>query len=100
MTTRRCLRRSILPILALILFGLFLTSPDVLHAHGAGGLLGLYNAECPLAEVAARHGVASLPSVPAIVATWWTVGPAPAAVVALVPSPFARHTDSRAPPLA
>ena len=84
--------------LALICFGLFLTSPALLHAHG-GGAPGLYSSECPLSEVATRHGAASLPSTPSVVATWCTVGTALAIMVAPVPTAFARHTDSRAPPL-
>jgi len=91
--------RAILPMLALILFGLFLTSPELLHEHRAGGL-GLYSSECPLAEVAARHGEASLPSIPLVVATWWAVGTAPVAAILQVPSPLVRSADPRAPPLA
>jgi hypothetical protein len=81
----------------LILFGLFLTSPEVLHVHAGGP--GLYNTECPFAEVATRHGDSSLPSSAAIVATWWTVGPTPAASVDHARSRCARYTDPRAPPL-
>jgi hypothetical protein len=50
------IRRSILPIAAVILFGLLLTSPELLHAHGHG--LGLYNADCPLPK--SRHATVKL----------------------------------------
>ncbi len=99
MITRSFHSRCVLPLLALVILGLLFTSPDLLHAHRAG-TVGLYNAECPLAEIAARYGVASLPSAPPIVAPWWTVGSAPAAAVAQIPALFARCTNSRAPPLA
>jgi hypothetical protein len=91
--------RPILPALALVFFGLLLTSPELLHAHRSGEL-GLYNTECPLAEIAARHSDASLPSAPLVVATWWTAEMAPALPPARVPTRFARSADSRAPPLA
>ena len=90
--------RTVPSILALILFALLLTSPELLHAHGANGL-GLYNPDCPFADVAARHGEASLPSVATIVATWWTVGLATVPAVDHVPSSVTRYTDPRAPPL-
>jgi hypothetical protein len=93
------LRRTVLPILALILFALLLTSPELLHAHGANGL-GLYNPDCPFLDVAARHSEASLPSVATIVATWWTVGLASVPAIGHVPSSLTRYTDPRAPPLA
>ena len=89
--------RAILPMLALVLFALFLTSPELLHEHRSSGL-GLYSAECPLAEISARHGEASLPSAPLIVATRWTVGPAAVAMDLQIASPFVRSADPRAPP--
>lgn len=99
MLTCRLPRRFVLALLVVVVFAPLFTSPELLHAHRAG-TVGLYNAECPLAEIAARYGVASLPSAPPIVAPWWTVGPAPAAAVAQILAPFARCTNSRAPPLA
>jgi hypothetical protein len=98
MTSRPSRRLWIVASLALVLFGLFLTSPQVLHAHGAGGI-GLYSAECPLADIAARHGDASLPVVPLVVATWWMVEPAAVVAASHVPTPLVRSTDSRGPPL-
>lgn len=99
MVIRRLRRRCVPPLLALTFFALFLTSPELLHAHGADSV-GLYNAQCPLAEIAARRGQASLPSTSPDMATWWAVGPAPLAVVLQLFTSFARYTDSRAPPLA
>jgi hypothetical protein len=95
----RSLRRTVLPIFALLLFALLLISPELLHAHGANGL-GLYNPDCPFADVAARHAEASLTSIATIVATWWTVGLATIPTVDHVPSALTRYTDPRAPPLA
>jgi hypothetical protein len=99
MITRTSRTRSVLLVLALVFFGLLLTSAEILHAHRSGDV-GLYNTECPLAEIAARHGDASLPSAPPTVATPWTVEPAPAAVPSNVPAPPVSSADSRAPPLA
>jgi hypothetical protein len=92
------LRRA-LPMLALILFALLLVSPELLHAHGANGL-GLYNPDCPFADVTARHGEASLPSVATIVATWWTVGLAAVPAVGPIRFSVPRYADPRAPPIA
>jgi hypothetical protein len=89
--------RSVGPVLALIAFGLLLTSAELLHVHRSGEL-GLYNTECPLAEVAARHSEASLPSTPLLVATWLTVDRAPVVTSLSVSTLFARSADSRAPP--
>ena len=98
MTDRGSRTRSILLVLALVSFGLLLTSPELLHAHRSGEL-GLYNTECPLAEIASRHADVSLPSAPAVVAAWWTVQMAPALAPAHVFTLFVRSADSRAPPL-
>jgi len=99
MTAHGSRTRSILLVLALVCFGLLLTGPELLHAHRSGEL-GLYNTECPLAEIAARHSDASLPSAPLVVATWWTIEMAPALPPAQASTLFARSADSRAPPLA
>jgi hypothetical protein len=99
MTIRSSHRRlRALPLLVLLFVGLLLASPDLLHAHRASSP-GLYSAECPLAENAARRGELSLPSAAFVVEVCWTVGPAPLAAAALVVAPYARHADSRAPPL-
>jgi hypothetical protein len=91
--------RSILPVLALVFFAILLTSPELLHAHRSGEP-GVYNTDCPLAEIAARHGDASLPSVPVVFATWWVVETAPTVAASPVTPLFISSTDPRAPPLA
>ncbi len=98
MTARGSRTRSILLVLALVSFGLLLTGQELLHAHRSGEL-GLYNTECPLAEIAARHADASLPSAPAVLATGWTAQVAPALAPGHVFTLFVRSADSRAPPL-
>jgi hypothetical protein len=98
MITRGSLVRSSLPVLALVFFGLLLTSPELLHAHHSGES-GLYNTECPLAEIAARHSDAPLPSAPPVVAPWSMVEMAPALAPGHVLALFARSADSRAPPI-
>ena len=69
------------------------------HTH-EDGRLGLYNAECPLAKIAAFHADGWAPPSP-------TLGPSgePPASIAVAsdvgaPSPSSGITDSRAPPLA
>jgi hypothetical protein len=99
MTARRPHTRFVLPVLALVLFGLLLTSPELLHAHRSGDV-GLYSTECPLAEIAARHGEVSLASAPPMA----PIGPSVETVAAVVSDHvlllFVRSADSRAPPLA
>ena len=89
--------RSILPVLALVFFAVLLTSPELLHAHRSGEP-GVYNTECPLAEIAARHGDVPLPSLSAFVAIWSVVEMAPATAASPVTPLFVSSADSRAPP--
>ena len=98
MITRGPRTRSILPVLALVFFAVLLTSPGLLHAHRSGEP-GVYNTECPLAEIAARHGDVPLPSISALVATWSVVEMAPAIATSPVTPLFVSSADSRAPPL-
>jgi hypothetical protein len=89
---------ALLLLLVLVALGLVWTSPDLLHAHRSTGP-GLYNAECPFAEIAARDRQesppASRPAVP--VAEIADVG------ATIVPAPLGArlqlHSGSRAPPL-
>ena len=99
MAMRHSRRYLLLRVVVLILFGLLLTRSQLLHAHRSGEP-GLYNTECPLAEIAARQVDASLPSVPSVVATGWTLEGAPAVAASPIYPLFARSADSRAPPLA
>jgi hypothetical protein len=67
------------------------------HSHEAG-TAGIYNGDCPLAALAAFHGI-GLPA--ATSATAWVLLAAGAATLASgarLFAPVARHTDSRAPP--
>ena len=69
------------------------------HSH-AGGRVGLYNAECPLAELSAVHTVGWAPQPVTIASPEAAVLPLAAAFSGWVPSPVPSLTDSRAPPLA
>jgi len=68
------------------------------HSH-ATGTAGIYNGDCPLAALAAFHGIGLPAATPAAA---WGLLVAGAATLASGDRPFApvaRHTDSRAPPL-
>lgn len=99
MIARGARARSVLPVLALVFFAILLASPVLLHAHRSGEP-GVYNTECPLAEIAARHGDVPLPSLAVLVATWSEVEKAPTVVASHVLPLFVRSADSRGPPLA
>ena len=99
MIVGRSRARTILPVLALVSFAILLTSSELLHVHRSGEP-GVYNTECPLAEIATRHGDVPLPSVPTFVATWWVMETAPGLAASHVLPLFVRSADSRAPPLA
>jgi len=91
-------RAAIVLVVALLSLAFALEGSQPVHSH-ENGRLGIYNAECPLAELAAVH------------AEGWTPTPvtseAPASIVlgvavmssGWVPRPFASLTASRAPPL-
>ena len=87
----------LLILLVVVALGLIGASPDLLHAHRSAGP-GLYDAECPLAEIAAHGGqglvLSSIPTVPA-------AGIADV-VVTVVPASFCARLScpchSRAPP--
>ncbi len=84
-------------LLALLLTALVIEGIPVLHAHAAQGP-ALYNAECPLAGLAAHPTGASLPSTASTV-TPLIVGENPDLPVAPVPpSPLLSSADPRAPP--
>jgi hypothetical protein len=88
----------LLALLVLITLALLSSSPEQFHRHDATGP-GLYNADCPLAAIAARHGQASLPSSLPAVSTAWT-----ASILAIVApidlgTQLPLHSESRAPPL-
>jgi len=54
----------VLVLLALLSLALGVEGSQPVHSHEDGGL-GLYNAECPLAVLAAVHTAGALPTAPA-----------------------------------
>jgi hypothetical protein len=91
--------RAICALLALsvLAFVVATTTPGHIHAPTTAGL---YNVECPLAELAARHGLGFLPSTPPSI--WIGLLPAQTLLVAAAnfSAPVVLSADSRAPPLA
>jgi len=86
-------------LLSLLALAMVVTSPAPFHVHLSSNP-GLYDAECPLAELAGGHGEASLPSAPPAVWAGRVEGfvlftaPGLARALAVV------VTESRAPPFA
>lgn len=92
-------RAVIVLLMALLAFAFALEGSQPGHTHEEGRL-GLYNAECPLSQLAAVHtdGWAP-PSLASASPAQITLG-AVAAPRVWAPSSTASFTDSRAPPLA
>jgi hypothetical protein len=98
-TSRRFGQAAICALLAvaLLVFGV---------ANGARGHVhdprtaGLYNTECPLAELAARQGVASLPSVPPSIWIRLVRAELLPVVASNLSAGVVLSAESRAPPLA
>jgi hypothetical protein len=96
---RPATRLAVLLLLALVSFALVLEGSQPTHSH-QGGRPGLYNAECPLAELSAVHINGWAPARVTI------SSPAPVALTVVVATfrwvltPFLSLADSRAPPLA
>jgi hypothetical protein len=90
---------AICVLLALVALAFVATSFTPTHTH-ASSTAGLYNAECPLAELAARHDPGSLP--PAPPSCWSDFTPAGALLFAAggISAPVVLAAESRAPPLA
>lgn len=92
-------RAATVLLLAVLAFAFAVEGSQPSHSH-EDGRLGLYNAECPLAELAAVHPTGWAP------APFTIASPAQAILVVAVsssgwgPSPSLSLTDSRAPPLA
>lgn len=103
MCTRELIPRrtawAICALLALSLVAFVVTTSTAGHSH-APITAGLYNAECPLAELSARQGVVALPSAPP--SAW--IGLAPTGILLVAASNFSASVvlsaGSRAPPLA
>jgi hypothetical protein len=92
-------RAAIVLVLALLSFAIAAEGSQPVHTH-EDGRPGIYNAECPLAQLAAVHADGWVPQRLAI------GSPAQVALSVAVtsggwaPSLSASFTDSRAPPLA
>lgn len=96
---RPATRVSLLLLLALVSLALVLEGSQPMHSHRGGGP-GLYNAECPLAELSAVHISAWAPAPITIAFPTPVVLPVVVAAFGWVPRPFLSLADSRAPPLA
>jgi hypothetical protein len=92
-------RAAIVFLLALLNVAFALEGSLPGHTHETGRL-GLYNAECPLSQLAAIHTDAWVPESPAVVSPKQVDVPAAVTSSASAPSPSVSLTDSRAPPLA
>ena len=87
----------LLVALLVVAFGVEGSQPS--HSH-EDGRLGLYNAECPLAELSAVHTAGWAPEPLTIASPELLALPIAVTSSGWVPSPFLSLTDSRAPPLA
>ena len=97
---RRLRHRAVIVLLVALLvvaFGVEGSQPS--HSH-EDGRLGLYNAECPLAELSAVHTTGWAPEPFTIASPEPVALPIAVTSSGWVPSPFPSLTDSRAPPLA
>ena len=92
--------RAVVVLLMLLLTLVFaLEGVQPIHTH-ENGRLGLYNAECPLSQLAAVHTDGWAPQSLATASPAQVTLPAAATSHVWAPSPAASFTDSRAPPLA
>ena len=96
---RPAIQVSVLLLLTVVSLALVLEGSQPVHSH-EDGRFGLYNAECPLAELAAVHADGGL-SVPTTI-TRPAQAELPVAFLsfAWTPSPSFSLADTRAPPLA
>jgi hypothetical protein len=92
-------RVAIIGLLALLAFAFAVEGSQPAHSH-EDGRLGVYNAECPLAELTAVHAPAWVPQPLAIESPELIALPVVVTSSGWVQSPFPSLTDSRAPPLA
>jgi hypothetical protein len=92
-------RAATVLLAALFSFAVTLEASQPGHAHG-GGRLGLYNAECPLLQLAAVQNDGLLPAPLAIASPRQVAAPMVATSSGWVSSPFPALADSRAPPFA
>ena len=92
-------RAAIVLLLGLLAVTFAVEGSQPSHSH-EDGRLGLYNAECPLAELSAVHTAGWAPEPITITAPESVVLPIAVTSSGWVPSPVLSLTDSRAPPLA
>ena len=91
-------RAAIVLLMALLAVAFAVEGSQPAHSH-EDGRLGLYNADCPLAELSAVHTAGWAPEPLAIASPEPVVLPIAVTSSGWVPSPFSSLTDSRAPPL-
>jgi len=96
---RPAIKVSVLLLLTLVSFALVLEGSQPVHSH-EDGRLGLYNAECPLAELAAVHADGGLSAPTAITRPAQAGLPAACRSFTWTPTPSFTLADTRAPPLA
>jgi len=92
-------RAAIVLLLGLLVVAFAVEGSQPSHSH-EDGRLGLYNAECPLAELSAVHTAGWAPEPLTIASPELLALPIAVTSSGWVPSPFSSLTDSRAPPLA
>ena len=92
-------RACIIGLLLLLALALAVEGGQPAHSH-EDGRLGLYNAECPLAELTAVHADGWAPAPVAIASPGQSVLAVARTSSGWVPSPSLSLSDSRAPPIA
>ena len=92
-------RVAIIGLLFLLAFAFAVEGTQPAHSH-EDGRLGLYNAECPLAELTAIHADGWAPQPLTIASPAQSVLPVFRTSSGWVPNPSLSLSDSRAPPLA
>ena len=92
-------RVALVLLVAALAFAFAVEGSQPTHSH-EDGRLGLYNAECPLAELAAVHPAAWAPEPFTISSPAQTVLAVAVPSSGWVPSPSLSSSASRAPPLA
>ena len=99
LATHRAARTGGICVLLLTLaLALPLEGNQPFHSHEAG-TAGMYNGDCPLAALAAFHGVGLLAATPEPAWVLRRAGAATLASGARFFAPFVCYTDPRAPPL-
>ena len=91
-------RAAIVLLLGLLVVAFAVEGSQPSHSH-EDGRLGLYNAECPLAELSAVHTAGWAPEPFTIAVSAQSVLAVAATSSGWVPNPSSSLSDSRAPPL-